>query len=105
MFPKSYQETLLLQLMDCGSQDEVGACPTSTVKDSQCQGHPRLADPCVEYWTKWDEWTPGLKDSFQERHVFQMEDFIRHRLQVFMSLEPELIGAVSMYQLDVLKPR
>ncbi|CAI6101107.1 unnamed protein product [Clonostachys chloroleuca] len=82
--------------MDCGSQDEVGACPTSTVKDSQCQAHPRLADPCVEYWTKWDEWTPGLKDSFQERHVFQMEDFIRHRLQVFMSLEPELIGAVNI---------
>uniref|UniRef100_A0A8H7TQ73 Heterokaryon incompatibility domain-containing protein n=1 Tax=Bionectria ochroleuca TaxID=29856 RepID=A0A8H7TQ73_BIOOC len=82
--------------MDCGSQDEVGACPTSTVKDSQCQGHPRLTDPCVEYWTKWDEWTPGLKDSFQERQICKMENFIRHSLQVFMSLEPELIGAVNI---------
>ncbi|VUC29956.1 unnamed protein product [Clonostachys rosea] len=82
--------------MECTPHDEVDACQTSTVKDAQCKGHPRLTDSCVDHWTKWDEWTPGLKDSFQEFHIEKLEIFTLQKLQAFMSLDAELIGSVNI---------
>ncbi|KAM0552667.1 hypothetical protein ACHAPJ_007764 [Fusarium lateritium] len=64
--------------------------------NAQCGGHPVLTEPGIEYWMKWQEWTPQLMDSFQENQIWRLEKFVRPGLESIMGLSPELLGSIDV---------